>query len=84
MAFARQLPSSTRYYCYSAAIIASSLLQYGAKTMLTKIALFIALLILGNQMLTWLMQIDMTVLREVATSLLIALLLQPLVIQQFR
>jgi hypothetical protein len=30
------------------------------------------------------MQIEMTVLREVATSLLIALLLQPLVIQQFR
>jgi hypothetical protein len=55
--------------------------------MLNKIVLLIALiavLFLGKQMLTWLMQIDMTVLREVATSILIALILQPFVMHQFR
>lgn len=55
--------------------------------MLNKIILFIALvglLILGNQMLTWLMHIDMTLLREVASSVLIALILQPFIMHQFR
>jgi hypothetical protein len=68
-------------------IIASSLPQYGAKAMLNKIVIFIALiaaLFLGGQILTWLMQINMAVLREVATSLLIALILQPFVMHQFR
>jgi hypothetical protein len=52
--------------------------------MLKNIVLIIAMLILGNQALTWLMQIDITVLREVTTSIFIALLLQPLVMHQFR
>lgn len=55
--------------------------------MLNKIVPLIALiavLLLGNQMLSWLMQIDMTVLREITTSLLIALVLQPLIMHQFR
>ena len=52
--------------------------------MLTKIVLFIAILLLGNQLLSWLMLIDTIVLREVMTSILIALILQPFVLQQFR
>jgi hypothetical protein len=87
MAVSRQLPSSAHYYYCFATIIASSLPQYGAKAMLNKIVPLIALiavLLLGNQMLTWLMQIDMTVLREITTSILIALVLQPLIMHQFR
>ena len=52
--------------------------------MLTKIVLLIAILLLGNQLLSWLMLIDTIVLREVMTSILIALILQPFVLQQFR
>lgn len=52
--------------------------------MLTKIVLLIAILLLGNQMLSWLMLIDTIVLREVTSSILIALILQPFVIRQFR
>ena|GEM_PF-5325199 len=52
--------------------------------MLIKIAFLIALLLLGNQALTWLMAVDLPLLREVSTSLFIALLLQPLVMHQFR
>jgi hypothetical protein len=68
-------------------IIASSLPQYGAKAMLNKIVLLLALIAVlsfGNQVLAWLMQIDMRVLREVAGSVLIALILQPFVMHQFR
>lgn len=52
--------------------------------MLTKIVLLIAILLLGNQLLSWLMLIDTIVLREIMTSILIALILQPFVLQQFR
>ena len=52
--------------------------------MLKNIVLLIAILILGNQMLTWLTQIDTVFLREVLTSILIALILQPFVMHQFR
>lgn len=52
--------------------------------MLNKIILFAALLILGQQALTWLMQFDISLLREVTTSILIALFLQPVVMHQFR
>lgn len=52
--------------------------------MLTKIIFFIALLLLGSQVYTWLMQIDAVVLREVTSSIVIALILQPFVIHQFR
>ncbi len=52
--------------------------------MLTKTILFIALLVAGNQVYTWLMQIDAVLLREVIGSILIALILQPFIIEQFR
>jgi hypothetical protein len=58
--------------------------KFGNRTMLKNIILFIALLVIGNQALTWILQIDMTLLREVSTSILIALFLHPIVMHQFR
>lgn len=52
--------------------------------MLKKIIFLIALLAIGSQLPAWLALIDMTLLRELATSVLIALALQPLVMHQFR
>lgn len=52
--------------------------------MLKNIIFLIALLVLGNQLLGWLALIDTTLLRELVTSVLIALALQPLVMHQFR
>ena len=51
--------------------------------MLTKMILFIALLVAGNQVYEWLMQIDTVLLREVTSSIIIALILQPFIIEQF-
>jgi len=51
--------------------------------MLTKLFLFIALLIINNQIYEWLIQIDSILLREVTSSIIIALILQPFIIEQF-
>ena len=50
--------------------------------MLTKIILLIGLLFLGNQLYTLIMQIDSRMLRELTSSIAIALILQPFVIRQ--
>jgi len=51
--------------------------------MLTKMIIFIVLLIAGTQVYEWLMQIDTILLREVTSSIIIALILQPFIIDQF-
>lgn len=52
--------------------------------MLSKIILFTVLLFLGNEFYTWLIQVDSTLLYEISRSILIALVLQPFVMYQFR